>query len=311
MINIPLHDHVAILIDGDNAQLPYLERVLKNSEYYGQLRLSRVYGDWNKSPLSAWREKIDTLNIERIQVDRVRKNATDHRLLIEVGEILGAFVEYENSVQVFIIVSGDGDFTPACKFIQERGLQVVGIGNRDKTSPSLRELCDTFYFLEDLDHEAAHLEKLHPIPPSEVRGFFLPLVFAYHQRPKKHNWDWVSYSQLDAKLRELDPDFETRFGKYELSEWLKNFDQEFESCEQMIRRIDTHPEMTRFGYLFKAYKQTRQSDGRAHQGQIGKALRELDPIYESRFGSKKLSEWLEAYPHVFKFSENYVWLVRG
>ncbi len=34
-----------------------LEQVLKISEYYGQLRLCRVYGDWNKSPLSAWREK--------------------------------------------------------------------------------------------------------------------------------------------------------------------------------------------------------------------------------------------------------------
>ncbi len=92
---------------------------------------------------------------------------------------------------------------------------------------------------------------------------------------------------------------------------VKNFDRDYESREEMVRRIDTHPEMTRLGLLLDAHSQTRQSDGRAHQGQLGKALRELDPIYESRFGSKKLSEWLEAYPHVFKSYENYVWLVRG
>ncbi len=164
-------------------------------------------------------KKIDAPNVERIQVNGGRKNATDNRLVLEAGEILGASLESENRVQVFIIVSGDGDFTSACKFIQERGLQVVGIGNRNQTSPSLRESCDTFYCLEDLDHELDHLRKLHPIPPSELRGFFNPLLFAYHQLPKKHDWDWASYSQLDAKLRDITPDFETKFGKYELSEW--------------------------------------------------------------------------------------------
>src|SRR3954462_1809281 len=83
MINIPLYGEVVLLIDADNAQLSYIDQVLKISEYYGLLKICRVYGDWKRSNLSVWCEKLDTLKIERIQVDRVGKNATDHRLLME------------------------------------------------------------------------------------------------------------------------------------------------------------------------------------------------------------------------------------
>jgi uncharacterized LabA/DUF88 family protein len=34
-------------------------------------------------------------------------------------------------VSIFVIVSGDYDFTSACGLIQERGKQVIGIGNRE------------------------------------------------------------------------------------------------------------------------------------------------------------------------------------
>ena len=306
MIN--LHTHVAILIDADNAQLSYIEQVRKISDYYGRLDICRAYGDWNETPLSSWREKIDDLKIDRIQVDRVRKNATDHRLLLEAGQILGADF-YGPDVNVFILVSGDGDFASACKFLQEHGKQVIVIGNRKKMSNSLRESCDEFYCLEDLDQELSELEKLHPIPPSEVRKFFIPLVFAYSQLTKKYDWHWVSYSQIGAKLHEIVPDFEHKFGSHKLSEWLRCFEKDFETHEQMIRRIDPNPEETRLSLMFKAYQQTQQ-DGRAHRGQFGKALRELDPNYESRFGGKKLSEWLDAYPDVFKTLEDYVYLAR-
>lgn len=123
MINIPLHDYVALLIDADNAELRYLEQVLKIAEYYGQLEICRAYGDWNGSQLASSCEKIDALNIERVQVNRIGKNATDHRLLVEAGEILGTDL-FGNVVGIFVIVSGDGDFTSACKLIQERGVML-------------------------------------------------------------------------------------------------------------------------------------------------------------------------------------------
>ena len=121
--------------------------------------------------------------------------------------------------------------------------------------------------------------------------------------------DWVSYTQIDSKLHEIVSDYESKYGRYELSEWLTNFYNYFECNEQMIRKIDQSPEMTRLSLMYDAYNRT-QRDGRSYQGEFGKALRELDPNYESRFGSKKLSEWLEDYADRFKTLENYVYLVR-
>jgi len=137
-------------------------------------------------------------------------------------------------VDAFVIVSGDGDFRTPCKRIQEKGLKVIGIGNKNQTSIALQEVCDKFHYLEDLAHELGKLEKLHPIPPKDVRRFSTSLFIAYHQLTPEG--DWVQYVQLGEKLREIDPEFESKYGKYKLSEWLKNFEQHFENRDQMIKR---------------------------------------------------------------------------
>lgn len=300
-MTILMHGHVAILIDSDQPwQRIQIEQVLKFSEYYGTPIICRAYGDWEKPNLSSRRNEILTLNIELIQVNRVGKNATDHRLLIDAGEILG---NMENNVSVFVIVSGDGGFASACNRIRERGLQVVGIGARENTSMDLKEICDEFHYLEDLGNKLSELENLHPIPPSEVRAFYKHLMFAYGLLTK--NEDWVSYAQLGEKLRELVPDYESKFGQYKLSDWLRNFDKYFESHDQMVRRIDLYPEITRRDMLIDAYLKTKGSDGLASLAKMGKVLRE-DPNYERRFGGKKLSEWLANYPDIFEIRENSV-----
>lgn len=85
MINI--YGKVAILIDADNApKIDYLEPILKISEYYGELQICRAYGDWNRDGLDRWSEIRDK-RIDLIQVDQVGKNATDHHLLVELGNV--------------------------------------------------------------------------------------------------------------------------------------------------------------------------------------------------------------------------------
>ena len=301
---IHLHKRVAILIDADNTQLSYMEEVLKLSDYYGLLETCRAYGDWHLPPLSSWREKIDLPNIERIQVDRLGKNATDHHMMIEIGEILGAQFD-RNTVDFFILVSGDGDFTSACKLLKDRGKQVIVIGNDKQTAKSLRASCDEFYNLADLLNELNSLKVRHPISPSKVREFFNPLFFAYHQLDDKKE-DWVSHHELDIQLRELVPDYESRFGKYTLLQWLENFNQQYENDNKQIRRIDPDPKATRLNLLISAYIKTKRPDGLASLSQLGQALRELDPIYQMHFGNKKLSDWLEVYTDEFEVRESYV-----
>lgn len=294
-----------MLIDADNAQLSYIEQVLEIAEYYGRLEICRAYGAWKEPQLAPWRGRIDALKIDRVQVDRVGKNATDHRLLMEAGAILGADA-YEGKADIFIIVSGDGDFTSSCEWIKEKGKQVIGIGNKVQTASSLRESCNDFHYFKDLENELSELKKRYPIPPSEMREFFSRLVWAYCQLTQKDAWAWVSYDQLGQKLRELVPDYKSKFGKHKLSEWISSLDEYFESRDQMVRRINPDPD-NRYSLMIKAYIQTSELEkGLAHLGALGKKLRELDPDYERRFGSKKLSEWIEDYPDMFRIRDDYV-----
>lgn len=300
MIKLSLHSSVALLIDADNVQSSQLESVLEISEYYGKLVIRRAYGDWKQSPLASHVGKFKDLKIECVQVNRVGKNATDHHLLVDAGRISeDLFV----NTDVFVIVSGDGGFTSACEALMRK---VVVIGGRGNTAHSLQHTCDEFYHLEDLEQQLSELKKHYPIPPSEVRSFALPLLAAYCALTDKDDWAWVSFSQLGSKLHELSPDYKSQFGKYPLSEWLKNFSDNYETRDQQVRKIDPNPEHTRWSLLVGAYLETKRPDGLASLSELGNALRELARDYESQFGNRKLSAWIEDYPDTFEIRGNSV-----
>jgi len=301
MMKKPTSKRLALLIDADNVQLSYVEHVLAFSHKQGQVDICRAYGDWKQPQLSSWHPKLKAQKIKCIQINRNGKNATDHGLLIDAGVILGS----DPGIDVFVIVSGDGGFASAYAMIKQKGKQVIGIGNRSQTSTSLKKSCDRFYILEDLESVLSKLTQPRSIPKQAVREFSYPLNLAYLQLTP--HGDWVDVRQLGTKLREVVPDYKSKFGKYPLSEWLGYFDKDFERREYMIRRINTNVESLRIALLHYAYEQTRGPNGLAHLPQLGSALRALDPDYKRHFGSKQLSKWLKAYPHVFTIhDENHV-----
>lgn len=142
----PDNSHVAILIDGDNTSLTSISHVLAFSQRYGKVILCCAYGDWEQVPLLSHKESLIAQNITLVQQKRIGKNATDHRLLIEAGEILGVY-----EVDVFIIVSSDGDFTVLCQRIRDKKKQVIGIGSRKISSKALKNACSQFFYIEDLE----------------------------------------------------------------------------------------------------------------------------------------------------------------
>ncbi|MCQ3932682.1 MAG: hypothetical protein DPW16_19710 [Chloroflexi bacterium] len=300
MIN--LTEHVAILIDADNTQLGYVEQIMKLSEYYGTLDICRAYGDWKLAPLSSWYEK-PVLGVEYVQVDRVGKNATDHRLLVELGEIIAPNFS-EDKADILALVSNDGDFASACQLIQERGKQVIIIGGREKISKALHNLCNQIFYLEDLNDELKQRQKHNPIPPNQVREFWRILQLVCINLLKTQA-NWITLSELGIKLHEFDPNYEKRFGKYQLLQWLHNFDWYLEIGGQRIRR---NPKYVRSFLLVMAYWETKRRFDSVPLTEFGKVLRELNSDYKSHFGNRKLSAWLKDYPDIFKISEGSVTL---
>ncbi|HEX3050949.1 MAG TPA: NYN domain-containing protein [Aggregatilineaceae bacterium] len=318
MIN--LSDRVAIFIDADNVNLDYTEQVLKLAEYYGEVKVCRAFGDWEQSPLASWREKMPK-EVECIQVDRVGKNATDHRLLLDIGKMLqdDAFnYDFDHWVSVVIVVSNDGDFTSACQYLrEEEGKDVVVICRKDGISNALRENCDKIHVLEDLDDELKRLKEEHPIPPSEIRDFWHGVLCCMDGLFQERSIDWthwISLAEADKILHEVWRDYEGSYGKYKLSEWLKYFDWYVELDGQKIRQ---NPTYARYSRLRETYQKTliyhRQFDHPLKDVTLpvfGTVLRKLTPDYDGLFGSKKLSTWLKDYPEVFEINGDVVTLRR-
>ncbi len=224
MHNIPLSLSVALLIDADNVQLSHLERIRVIADYYGNLTICHAYGDWNKRPLSAYCDKVDSLKIVRIQVDRIGKDSSDKKLIIDASIILG-----KGNADLFIIASGDADFRQLCEQIKQESRKVVGIGNKKQTSTHLKESCDKFHYVEDLDNEIIRLEQTRP--PEEFRT----LVYRALESIPHDNEGWTTIAGLGSKLRELCPDYEKRYSGKELSVRLREIGGQIEVNGQRVR----------------------------------------------------------------------------
>lgn len=297
------NSHVYILVDADNVQLSpdTIRHLIAFANYFGRLSWDtfRAYGDWEKSPLNAHIELYDTFKFQRIQVNRDRKDATDYYMMMDIGSLLGF-----DLFGIFIIVSGDGIFASVKQFTENNGGIIVSIGSNKSTSQKLAESYSQFYFLEDLEDELIEIKKYYPIPPDKVRNSGTELFNAYDDIASK-DWRWVSYDELDAKLREKYPTYVYYF-EYPLSIWFSYLPKHFSIRDQMVQRIDPYPEWTRRGYMLRAYSQVAQENKGAHLSHFGKKIREIARNYEQEFGNKKLTDWIREYPNDFKIDGDYV-----
>jgi hypothetical protein len=83
--------------------------------------------------------------VDLIQVVRfgaARKNAADIRMAVDAMETLITHPE----VSVFVLVAGDGDYTPLVQRLREFGKHVVGVGTEANASPRLVSVCSEYKY---------------------------------------------------------------------------------------------------------------------------------------------------------------------
>jgi uncharacterized protein (TIGR00288 family) len=140
--------NVALLIDADNASARDLDPVLTVLAELGTVNVRRVYGNWSKPALKAWRDMSIKHGIEpQQQFDLTKgKNATDMKMTIDAMDLL-----FRGRVQGFGIMSSDSDFMPLAMRLRQDGLPVYGFGS-DKTPEGFRQACTRFIDVGRLDH---------------------------------------------------------------------------------------------------------------------------------------------------------------
>ena len=143
---------IALLIDADNAPSEMIDEILTELSTFGVINTRRAYGNWTKSGLNGWQERLLEFAIRPMQQFDYskRKNASDMAMTVDAMELL-----YTERPDAFGIVSSDADFTPLVMHLRAKGAAVYGFGAAQTPKPFVNA-CSRFLYLEAL--AAAHAE---------------------------------------------------------------------------------------------------------------------------------------------------------
>jgi uncharacterized LabA/DUF88 family protein len=115
---------------------------IQTSEQFGRCITKRAYGDWTR--FSKYGQDLLEYAIEAIQLFHYGgfndKNAADIQMVADILEMLFTHPE----IEVYILATGDSDFSAVARKLRSYGKHVIGIGLRQATSEVLVNACDQF-----------------------------------------------------------------------------------------------------------------------------------------------------------------------
>lgn len=114
--------------------------------WYGNASIRRAYADWADPRFGRHQLALHDNNIDLIQIPRLtkgaHKNAADIRLAVDAMETLMTHPE----VGVFVLVTGDSDYTPLVGRLREYGKHVIGVGTHANASSHLVQACSEYKY---------------------------------------------------------------------------------------------------------------------------------------------------------------------
>lgn len=154
----PEEDRIALLLDYENLAIGARDKlgglafdfkpVAEALAERGRVVVRRAYADW--SYFREDRRMLTHHNVELIDIPQrmgIRKNAADIKMAVDAMEICYA----RDYLTVFVIATGDSDFTPLVHKLRELNKRVIGVGVKASTSALLPSACDEFLFYESLE----------------------------------------------------------------------------------------------------------------------------------------------------------------
>jgi uncharacterized protein (TIGR00288 family) len=120
-----------------------LERLLDK----GKIVVKKAYADWERYKTT--RRALHEAAFELIEIPHVSysgKNSADIRLVVDALDLCYT----KEHVDVFVIVSGDSDFSPLVSKLRENNKTVIGLGVKNSSSDLLIDNCDEFIYYDDL-----------------------------------------------------------------------------------------------------------------------------------------------------------------
>ena len=188
----------AVLVDAENVSPKYINIIFDEASNYGVTTYRRIYGDWTSTLNNGWKDVLLDNSITPIQQYSYThgKNASDSAMIIDAMDIL-----YTESVDGFIIVSSDSDFTRLASRLRESGMKVIGMGE-SKTPNAFISACNSFKYLDILyqssQEDEPEMEEVEPIKEAEDAKAF-NIATKEVKKPNENGRKRYDYSQKNKR----------------------------------------------------------------------------------------------------------------
>lgn len=233
-------EHIAVLIDFENLVLgakdalpqhpnpvPYaaIELVCRD---YGNAAVRRAYADWGKFGMHQGDLALNGVDlIHMARFGYAQKNAADIRMAVDAMELLFTHPD----LKVFVLVTGDGDFSPLVQRLREFGKRVVGVGTESNASKRLVSVCSEYKYWATLvartDPKARAVAEVE-FDIADGQELLASTI--------KHLPQPVLAATLKHKMLSIDPSFdEHNYGCENFTDFLRRMDPVLE-----ITKDDTH-----------------------------------------------------------------------
>lgn len=186
-----------------------MAKVLERLVEKGKVVAKRAYADWSR--FDTYRGPLHELGIELTEIPErgmTGKNSADIRLVVDAMELSYA----KEHIDIFVIVSGDSDFTPLVLRLKENGKSVIGVGMRDSTSDLLAGNCDEFIYYEDIGTKNVGMPAIPTDVPRKKRPAF-QLLFDTIEALQRENVPAMHSSLMKDTMKRKQPQFsESSYG---------------------------------------------------------------------------------------------------
>src|SRR6266498_2430882 len=145
-----------------------LERLLEK----GKIVAKRAYCDWDKFP--DYKRELHEAAVELIEIPARAysgKNSADIRMAVDAMDMCYS----KEHIDLFVVASGDSDFSPLVSKLKENDKAVIGVGVKNSSSDLLIDNCDEFIFYEDLVRETRAMPSIDNLPKKQQEAYRLLL----------------------------------------------------------------------------------------------------------------------------------------
>jgi uncharacterized protein (TIGR00288 family) len=145
------YENIALGVRDANYESIDLPLVLTRLLDKGKIIIKKAYCDWER--YKAVKRSMHEAGFELIEVPHVSyagKNSADIRMVVDALDMCYT----KAHIDIFVLVSGDSDFSPLVSKLRENNKTVIGVGVKNSSSDLLVENCDEFIYYDDLVREA-------------------------------------------------------------------------------------------------------------------------------------------------------------